>query len=82
MPQKEVTLLATTTSLVVKKSTHPDLQLAILIAARDANRSSPNLFFAKRDEFPAYLDPSIPISPVAEHFYNYGPPHAMKYLPY
>lgn len=81
-PQKDVTLLATTTSLVVKKSMHPDLQLAILMAAKDANRNSPNLFFAQRDEFPSYRDPSIPISPVAEHFYNYGPPHAMKYLPY
>jgi TRAP-type uncharacterized transport system substrate-binding protein len=82
MPPKDVTLLATTTSLVVKKSMHPDLQLAILMAAKDANRNSPNLFFAQRDEFPAYRDPSIPISPVAEHFYNYGPPHAMQYLPY
>ena len=81
-PQKDVTLLATTASLVVQRSMHPDLQLAILMAAKDANRNSPNLFFAKRDEFPAYRDPLIPISPVAEHFYNYGPPHAMQYLPY
>mgnify|MGYP000446851892 CR=1 FL=1 len=81
-PQRDVTLLATTASLVVRRSMHPDLQLAILMAAKDANRNSPNLFFAKRDEFPAYRDPLIPISPVAEHFYNYGPPHAMQYLPY
>ena len=82
IPQKDVTLLATTTSLVVKRSMHPDLQLAILMSARDNSRSSPDLFFAGRGEFPAYLDPSIPISPIAEHFYDYGPPHAMRYLPY
>lgn len=82
LPKKDITLLATTTSLVVKRSMHPDLQLAILMAARDVNRTSPNLFFARRDEFPAYRDPSIPISPVAERFYDYGPPHAMRYLPY
>ena len=82
IPQKDAILLATTTSLVVKRSMHPDLQLAILMSARDNNRSSQDLFFARRDEFPAYLDPSIPISPVAEHFYDYGPPHAMRYLPY
>jgi TRAP-type uncharacterized transport system substrate-binding protein len=82
IPQKDVTLLATSTSLVVKRSMHPDLQLAILMSARDSNRSSPDLFFAGRGEFPAYLDASIPISPVAEHFYDYGPPHAMRYLPY
>ena len=82
IPPKDVKLLATTTSMVVKRSMHPDLQLAILMAAKDANRNSSNLFFSKRDEFPAYRDPSIPISPVAEHFYDYGPPHAMRYLPY
>ena len=82
LPPRDLTLLATTTSLVVKRSMHPDLQLAILMAAKDANRISPNLFFAKRNEFPTYRDPSIPISPVAEHFYDYGPPHAMRYLPY
>ena len=82
LPPKDITLLATTTSLVVKRTMHPDTQLALLMNVKDANRNSPNLFFSKRDEFPAYLDPSIPISPVAEHFYDYGPPHAMKYLPY
>ena len=82
IPQKDVTLLATSTSLVVKRSMHPDLQLAILMSARDNSRSSPDLFFAGRGEFPAYLDASIPISPIAEHFYDYGPPHAMRYLPY
>jgi len=82
LPPKDVTLLATTTSLVVKQTMHPDTQLALLMNVKDANRNSPNLFFAKRDEFPAYLDPSIPISPVAERFYDYGPPHAMRYFPY
>lgn len=82
IPPKDVTLLATTTSLIVKRSMHPDLQLAILMGTKDANRNSPDLFFAKRDEFPAYRDPLIPISPVAESFYDYGPPHAMRYLPY
>jgi len=82
IPKKDINLLGTTTSLVVKKTMHPDLQLAILMAAKDASRNSTNLFFAKRDEFPAYRDPLIPISPVAERFYDYGPPHAMRYLPY
>ena len=82
VPSKDITLLATTTSLVVKKSMHPDLQLALLMAAKEANRNSHNLFFSKRNEFPAYRDPLIEISPVAQRFYDYGPPHAMRYLPY
>lgn len=82
VPKQDISMLATTTSLVVKKDMHPDLQLALLMGVKDLNRNSPNLFFAKRNEFPSYVDPSIPISPVAERFYDYGPPHAMRYLPY
>lgn len=82
VPKHDISMLATTTSLVVKKNVHPDVQLALLMGAKDANRSSQNLFFSERNQFPAYVDPSIPLSPVAEHFYDYGPPHAMRYLPY
>ena len=82
LPKHDISMLATTTSLVVKRTMHPDLQLALLMGAKDGNRNSNNLFFAKRNEFPAYVDPLIPISPVAEHYYDYGPPHSMRYLPY
>lgn len=82
IPNKDVKLIATTTSLVVRPDMHPDTQLALLVSVRNLNRSSHHLFFAKRDEFPSYIDPLIPISPVAAKFYDYGPPHAMKYLPF
>lgn len=82
IPKQDISLIGTTTSLVVKRSMHPDLQLAILMAAKDDNRASRKLFFAKRDELPAYLDPTIPLSPVAQHFYDYGPPQSVRYLPY
>ena len=82
IPNEDVSLIATTTTLAVRKDMHPDLQLALLMASKDVNRSSPLLFFAKRNEFPSYVDPLIPISPVAQRFYDYGPPHAMRYLPY
>lgn len=82
IPSKDIHLVATTTSLVVKPDMHPDNQLALLMAIKDLNRSSHHLFFAKRDEFPSYVDPLIPISPAAAKFYDYGPPHAMKYFPF
>lgn len=82
IPAKDVSLVATTTSLVVKKDMHPDLQLALLMASRQMNRNSEHLFFAKRDEFPAYVDPLVPISPIASKFYDYGPPQVMRYLPF
>ncbi|CAM3814552.1 TAXI family TRAP transporter solute-binding subunit [Polynucleobacter antarcticus] len=82
LPHQDVGLLATTTSLVVRKDMHPDLQLALLIAGKDMLRNSTDLFFSKRNEFPAYMDPTIPLSPVAARFYDYGPPQAMRYLPF
>ena len=82
IPKKDVELIATTASLVVRRDMHPDVQLALLMATKDVIRNSTNLFFAKRNEFPAYVDPLIQISPIAEHFYDYGPPHAARYLPF
>ena len=82
IPVQDVSLVATTTSVVVKKEMHPDLQLALLMTMKKMNRASENLFFARRNEFPAYVDPAVPISPVAAKFYDYGPPQAMRYLPF
>jgi TRAP-type uncharacterized transport system substrate-binding protein len=82
IPPKDIELISTTASLVVRKDLHPDLQLALLMTIKEVTRSSANLFFAKRNEFPAYVDPSIHISPVAQRFYDYGPPHTAQYLPY
>ena len=82
IPAQDVSLAATTTSIVVKRDMHPDLQLALLMATRQMNRGSEHLFFAKRDEFPAYMDPLIPLSPIAAKFYDYGPPHVLRYLPF
>jgi TRAP-type uncharacterized transport system substrate-binding protein len=82
IPARDISLVATTTSVVVKKEMHPDLQLALLMTMKKMNRASENLFFARRNEFPAYVDPAVPISPVAAKFYDYGPPQAMRYLPF
>lgn len=82
IPAKDVSLIATTTSFAVRRDVHPDLQLALLMASKQMNRNEKNLFFAKRNEFPAYVDPLVPISPVASKFYDYGPPQVMRYLPF
>ena len=82
IPSQDITLLGTTTSLVVKQDLHPDAQLALLVAYKNILRDSNDLFFAKRNEFPSYMDPLIPISPVAAKFYDYGPPNTLRYLPF
>ena len=82
IPAKDISLIATTTTLAVDRDMHPALQLALLIAMKQTIQDSPRLFFAKRNEFPDYVDPGVPISPTARSFYNYGPPKSVTYLPY
>ena len=82
IPERDVRLIATTTSIAVSKQLHPDIQTLLLMAARDEQRASQFLFFSKRGEFPSYVDPTIEASPVAMHFYDYGVPPGMRYLPF
>ena len=61
---------------------HPGLQLALLLSAKEVDRNSQSLFFSKRNEFPAYVDPQIELSPVAKQYYDLGLPAAMRYVPF
>ena len=82
LPAKDISLIAITTTLAVRKDMHPGLQLALLMATKEAERNSKLLFFSKRNEFPAYVDPLIELSPVARHYYDLGPPAMTRYLPF
>ena len=82
LPVRDISLIATTTTLAVRKDLHPSLQLALLMTSKQIIQDSSRLFFSKRNEFPSYFDPSIPISPTARNYYNYGPPKTTEYLPY
>jgi len=82
LPVRDISLIATTTTLAVRKDLHPSLQLALLMTSKQVIQDSSRLFFSKRNEFPDYFDPSIPISPIARNYYNYGPPKTTEYLPY
>lgn len=82
LPARDIRLIATTTTIAVGKHLHPDIQTLMLMAIRDEQRASQYLFFSKRGEFPAYMDPTIEASPVALHFYDYGVPTGIRYLPF
>jgi len=82
LPAKDISLIAITTTLAVRKDMHPGLQLALLLSAKEVDRNSQSLFFSKRNEFPAYVDPQIELSPVAKNYYDLGPPAAMRYVPF
>jgi TRAP-type uncharacterized transport system substrate-binding protein len=82
IPTQEIKLLATTTQMVVNEDLHPDLQMLMLITIKDVLRQRQNnLFFAAPGKFPDYIDTSIPESPVAKRFYDYGTPIVWRYLP-
>ena len=82
LPSKDIDLIAVTSSLVVRKDMHPGEQLGLLLGAKDFAQSNNIRMYAKRDEYPAYVDPSIELSPVAKNFYESGPPSLLQYLPF
>lgn len=79
-PAKDIDLLASSVTLVVEKDVHPTIQWLFLIAAREIGGQR-GTFFSKPGEFPAYMDPSVPLSPVAKRFYQGSLPALYDYLP-
>jgi TRAP-type uncharacterized transport system substrate-binding protein len=82
IPKKDTNVVAVTTSLVVNRGINPGLQLILLMVAKDSVTKANRVFLAKRNEFPAYIDPLIPLSPVAKKYYDYGPPSFSRYFSY
>lgn len=82
IPPKDISLLATTTNLAISKDMHPALQVMLLLSSKEAQRASRSLFLSNEEKFPAYMDPTIPISEAASSFYDYGLPQTMRYLPF
>jgi TRAP-type uncharacterized transport system substrate-binding protein len=79
-PGKDIQLLSTTTNLVVDEDLHPAIQMLFMQASSAiAGRES---FFSKEGEFPAIKDPSIPVSPVAQRYFDKGPPILHYILPF
>lgn len=79
-PAGDVDMLATTVTLLAERDTHPVIQWLFLIAAREIGRER-DQFFAKASTFPAYFDQSMPLSPIADRYYNTGVPALAEYLP-
>ncbi len=79
-PSEDITILSSTTTLLIENTTHPTIQWAYLMAAKEfgANAST---FFADAGYFPQNLDQSIPLSPIAKRFYQQGTPTVFSYLP-
>lgn len=79
-PAKDVNMLATTSTLLIKKDTHPAIQHIFMMGAELISRDLEPLF-SNPDFFPAYLDHSFPLSPIAHRYYEKGAPILMDKLP-
>ncbi len=79
-PKKDIQLIAPSVILLIEKEMHPVMQWAFLLAAKEVAAESSH-FFTKPGFFPAKLDDSFPLSPIAKRFYDHGVPSIFSYLP-
>jgi TRAP-type uncharacterized transport system substrate-binding protein len=79
-PPRDVTLLATRTSLVARADLHPALQYLLLEVATQVHSGAE--IFQKPGEFPAAESIDLPLSSHALHYYKSGRPFLQRYLPF
>ena len=79
-PPTDVLLIATKSSLVVRKDLHPAIQYLLLEAAVEIH-STPGMFHTAA-QFPAAQSIDLPLSPYAQDFYKTGPPFLQRHLPF
>lgn len=80
-PPEDIHMIASTVTLLVEKTMHPALQQLFLAATNEIGDEN-NQFFGKGDTFPAYIDRSLPLSPVAKRFYDKGEPWLAGLMPF
>jgi hypothetical protein len=79
-PPKDVTLVATKTSLAVRETLHPAAQYLLLQAAAEVH-SRPALF-QRAGQFPAPEPIDFPLSQTASNYYKSGSPLLQRLLPF
>jgi TRAP-type uncharacterized transport system substrate-binding protein len=79
-PAKDLTLVATKTSLVVRRDLHTAIQYLLLEAASEVH-GAPGVF-NKAGEFPAAEPIDLPLSTSAHEYYRSGSPFLQRNLPF
>lgn len=80
-PPHDIHMIASTVTLLVEKTMHPAIQQLFLLAA-DRTSQDVEGFFGRTEQFPAYIDKSIPLSEVAQRYYDKGAPWLTGLLPF
>jgi TRAP transporter TAXI family solute receptor len=80
IPDKDVTLIGTSSSLLVRGDLHPEI-IGLLARALVEVNSEPGVF-QQFGEFPTHNDPEYPMAEAARDFYKHGPSLLHRYLPF
>jgi TRAP-type uncharacterized transport system substrate-binding protein len=80
LPSQSVTLIASTTSLLIKENLHPAIQFLLLQAADEIH--SPGGMLHRPEEFPAAERVDVPLSADARTFYKSGGSYLQRHLPF
>ena len=80
IPNRNITLLGTTATLVAVKTIHPDLIMLILRAAKKVHSKSS--IFSDKDEFPSQKYTQIPLSEDAKIYLTKGDSFLQKIFPF
>lgn len=80
IPDADVSLIGTTSSLLVRNDAHPEI-VGLLARAMVEVNSEPGVF-QQFGEFPTQTDPEYPMAESARDFYRNGPSLLHRYLPF
>jgi hypothetical protein len=80
LPARDVALLASTATLLVREDTHPALVDLLMVAAAEAHGGAG--VFQRPGEFPRAEVVDFPLSPEASRYYKSGRPLLQRYLPF
>jgi TRAP transporter TAXI family solute receptor len=81
VPSRDVVLVASVASLVVRDDLHPALVSQLAQAAAEVHGGTAN-WFQRAGQFPTATDSAFPMSPDAVRLYKSGPPFLQRYLPF
>jgi TRAP-type uncharacterized transport system substrate-binding protein len=80
IPATDVSLIATTNVVVVRKDLHPEL--IYLLAQTLSEEHGAVGIFQRAGEFPTQIDPEFIVAEEAREFYKNGPSFLQRYLPF
>lgn len=80
IPKRDITLVATVASILVREDTHPAL-IDLLLEAASEVHGEPSIF-QRPGEFPKAQAVDFPLSPEAARYYKSGKPFLQRYLPF